>query len=107
MRPRSFAQKPDRKKEIWRFSNDLATKRKLILCQKRQSRYIKTDHIVPVETDKRVNYFDPDIDPLSGVDAIVFDQPSQDDKLPHVNPSQSPLYKPYLLANQNKNKPMS
>jgi hypothetical protein len=41
------------------------------------------------------------------VNAIIFDQLSQDDKLPHVNPAQSPLYNPYILANQNNNKPMS
>jgi hypothetical protein len=99
---------PDRKKEIWRFSDDLTTKRKWILCPKTLSRYIKTDHIVPVETDERVNYFDPDVDPLAGVDASVFDQLSQDAKQTHSNPpTQSPLYNPYLLANQNKNKPMS
>jgi hypothetical protein len=77
---------PDRKKEIWRFSDDLTTKRKWILCPKTLSRYIKTDHIVPVETDERVNYFDPDVDPLAGVDASVFDQLSQDAKQTHSNP---------------------
>jgi hypothetical protein len=54
-----------------------------------------------------VNYFDPDVDPPAGVDASVFDQLSQDNKLPHVNPAQPPLYNPYLLANQNKHKPIS
>jgi hypothetical protein len=79
----------------------------LILCPKTLSRYIKTDHIVPVKTDERVNYFDPDVDPLAGVDTSVFDQLSQDAKQTHSNPTQSPLYNPYLLADQNKNKPMS
>jgi hypothetical protein len=98
---------PDRKTETWRFSDDLATKRKLILCPKTLSRYIKTDHIVPFETNERVNYFAPDVDPLAGVDESVFDQLSQDDKLPHSNPTQSPLYNPYLLESQNNNTPMS
>jgi hypothetical protein len=103
----SNANVPDRKKEIWRLSDNLATERKWILCPKTLSRYIKTDHIVPVETDERVNYFDPDVDPLAGVDASVFDQLSQDAKQTHSNLTQSPLYNPYLLATQNKNKPMS
>jgi hypothetical protein len=47
------------------------------------------------------------VDPLAVVDASVFDQISQDAKLPHSKMTQSPLYNPYLLANQNKNKPMS
>jgi hypothetical protein len=55
------------------------------------SRYIKTDHIAPVKTDERMNYFDPNADPLAGVDASVFDQLSQDATPPHAKPSQPPL----------------
>jgi hypothetical protein len=44
------------------------------------SRYVKTDHSVPVKKDERLNYFDPDVDPFVGVDASMFYQLSQDDK---------------------------
>jgi hypothetical protein len=100
------ADAPSAKTEFWRLYDDLATKRNWILSPTTMSQYIKTDHILPIKKDERVNYFNPDVDPFAGVDASVFDQLNQDTKKTQKKPAKSLLYNPYLPENQSKNKPI-
>jgi hypothetical protein len=64
-----------------------------------QSRYIKTDIIIPVGRDESINYFDPDVDTLAGEDIHVFHKLSQDAKC--INTTIA-MFNPHLPKNHRK-----